>query len=160
MRQNRVSTWRADRTVIGLLVVSAAMISLVGCPKKHEQTVVPGPGDESFQTEDVVPDKKPIPQDKLQEVQQTFRSGRMQLEQCFNELAGRKKTSRLKGKMIVGVTIGTSETPTKAWIYKSSPGLKDRAFEACVLKTVRNWSFPTWGSSYDLTSPKYEFWAD
>jgi len=159
MRQNNGAlTWRAGRKLMGLFVLLGAVATLAGCPKKHPKTVYIPPGD--FQTEDVVPNKKPIPSEKLQGVQQTFRSGRMDLEQCFNELTSRKQSSNLKGKLIIGVTVGLSETASKVWIYKSTPGLKDRKFEACVLKTVKNWSFPTWGSSYDLTSPKYEFWAD
>jgi hypothetical protein len=141
----------------------AAVIGLVmaGCPDKNRGSTTPPPGaaegeegggeegeDETF--------AKPIPPEKVDDIQRVFRVGRIQVEKCFHDLVNRKQDPKLTGEIILGVRIGLNPNPEKVWIFKMSPQLKDEQFMDCVLTEAKQWTFPTWGGTHELTTPKYE----
>ncbi len=155
------------RLRLKLLLAAWALAGLVGstgCPSKKTSSTPPPPGlDEETvtgtgnQEADTGEENPPPPPEKLDEVQRVFRLGRVDLERCFNELVTRKQNTNLKGFLILAVKLGVAPTPTEVRIYKMSPALEDEQFKSCVLRTVKNWAFPTWGHLFEVTSPKYTF---
>ena len=144
------------RTATALVMVAVlagiSALAVPGCPKGKTNTPE-AEGDPPDTGPD--PNQKPITPEQLREVNQVFRAGKSDIERCFQAMVTRKKNPKLKGRVIIGVTIGLRATPQKVWVYKMCNMLRDAQFEACVREEVMKWEFPVLGSKYDLTSPRY-----
>ncbi len=146
-----------------VLTWAIGLAALAGCRSNKASSTPPPPGlDEETvagtgEQTDTGEENPPPPPEKLDEVQRVFRLGRMDLERCFNELVTRKQNTNLKGFLILAVKLGVSPTPAEVRIFKMSPSLEEAEFKRCVLRTVKNWTFPTWGHLFEVTSPKFTF---
>ena len=140
-----------------LAVLAWVGLWVVGCSDKGKSTTPP-PGSTYSDTEDDsdLPPSKPIPPEMVQEIQATFRVGKIQVEQCFHELVNRKQDPKITGKIMLTVKIGLHPNPESVSVFKISPSLKDKKFIDCVLSEAKKWSFPVWGGVQELTSPKYD----
>jgi hypothetical protein len=148
--------------VLRLAVLAGTGVFALGCSDKGKSTTPPPgstygeSGADSTDDEDDMPPSKPIPPEMIQEIQATFRVGKIQVERCFHDLVNRKQDPKITGKIILTVKIGLHPNPESVSVFKASPSLKDKKFINCVLSEARKWSFPVWGGVQELTTPKYE----
>lgn len=135
----------------GVILMGGALgVSCGESPKRDttpRRTVVTEPA------RPVGPTKKLMPAEKKSEVDQVFKSNTGELEKCYSDFVGETGKTKLRGTIIIAVTIGWRRVPSKVWFLRNDFA-KYPTLTRCFLKQIRQWEFPTWGGEMDYSFPR------
>lgn len=101
----------------------------------------------------VGPPKRLMPLEKKPEVDQVFKANTGELEKCYSDFAGETGKTKLRGTLIIAVTIGWRRVPSKVWFLRND-FQKYPKLTRCFLEHIRQWEFPTWGGEMDYSFPR------
>jgi hypothetical protein len=96
------------------------------------------------------PPKKLMPPEMRAEVEQVFNTQKAELERCYNDYVVNTGKTKLRGTVIIAVTIGLTPRPTKVWFLKNTFKNEPKLVE-CFLGKIQRWLFPTWGGVMDYS---------
>lgn len=133
------------RKVIELLIVTLALVGLLGCPGGGQS---PQPVTGGGQEEGSNPNASGgITQEQLDEIEATRRGGMTAIVGCFNDEIERQKNPKLKGKVMVEIQIGTAGRALSVGIKRST--FRSTTIQTCIQNTIKTWEFPRLNSTFN-----------
>lgn len=137
-------------SVVRIALVGGVLGLMVSCgPKETGGTT---PVDEGPTPVEVPqgPVRKLMPPEVQPKVEAVFKIHLGDLERCYNDYVVATGNEKLRGTIILAVTIGLTLNPSKVWFlrndFKDLPKLTE-----CFLEKVKLWEFPTWGGLMDYS---------
>ena len=137
--------------VVGLVSLGLLFLGAAACgPKEAKDTTPPPRDDPDARERPTGPPKKLMPAEMQGDVEQVFKSHTGDLERCYNDFVVATGDKKLRGTIIVAVTIGLTPTPSKVWFLRND--FKGHAkLTQCFLTKIQAWEFPTWGGEMDYS---------
>ncbi|MDY0003532.1 MAG: hypothetical protein RBU30_19695 [Polyangia bacterium] len=137
--------------VAGLVSLCMVLVGSVACGPKEQQQTTPPPRDDPEPRDRPSGNvKKLMPAEMQSDVEQVFSSQKGDLERCYNDFVVATGDKKLRGTIIIAVTIGLTPTPSKVWFLRNDFKGHARLTE-CFLTKIRAWEFPTWGGEMDYS---------
>lgn len=132
------------RKVIGLSIVTLALVGLLGCPGGGQSPQPVTGGQEEGPTPNA---SGGITQEQIDEIEATRRGGMAAIVECFNDEIERRKVRKLKGKVMVEIQIGTAGRALSVGIKQSS--FRSTEIQTCIQNTIKTWEFPRLTSAFN-----------
>ncbi len=139
---------RSRGWVIGVALITLAWAG--GCGDKEKQDTTPQRTVEPEPERPTGPPKKLMPPELRSQVEREFKNRTGDLERCYNDYVVETGNKKLRGTIIIAVTIGWRKNPSKVWFLKNEFKAHPKLTE-CFLSKIRQWEFPTWGGEMDYS---------